>query len=655
MKKERYFIKGITCILMIASILMIPICSSNIGIITSAEEKAKVDNNIELNKESIASFVNKYFNSKKNEYNVPGVCVAVVKDNKEIFKAGYGYSDVKKKVVANPDTTTFPAGSVSKLFTATAIMQLYGEGKIDLYKNVEEYISDIKIQNSYDDVVNCSNLLTHSSGLDEASEINGSTLNKSEIKMQKSYFDTHIPKVIIKPNTVSSYSNMGYNLLGYVVENVSGISFEEYIKKNILDPLQMYQSSVRIEDKNMASGYEYADDKYQEVPFAYQYTSGSSGIISTVTDMEHFMLMHLNSGSYNNNQIVDEAVVNKMHIKEFTNNDVFAGMAYGFIRSDRNGVEMLKHEGALPGYTTTLMLFPEENLGIYVATNSLGGLVFDFEEAFLNHFYPTNDARTDTIKNEIDTINNETEKIDNVKKYVGTYRNYDGYSQRNLMKVAILFDDSADLIVSKSGANQLKLSEYTDGKEKINTILQFDCENIFTRDDMKGYLTFAQDDSERILYAFNDSSHKTFEKVGYFETRPFLIFTLGMIFIMWIISIGVIIVKAMKRKLGDKKYFYTGIVGSEILFMFGFVGTVINTFYMIYNYDYSRIWVLKLFLTLIILGAILIVGCVINYVSCIIKKELSLKRVLIFGIIILSNIVFVITMQYFNLLGYHIY
>ena len=101
------------------------------------------------------------------------------------------------------------------------------------------------------------------------------------------------------------------------------------------------------------------------------------------------MMMHLNKGSYQNHSILDYSVEQMMQEKQFSNNKVFDGMGYGFIRTSRNGVPILKHEGALPGYTTTLLLMPEQNVGIYVATNSLGGMVFDFEEAFLDYFFGT--------------------------------------------------------------------------------------------------------------------------------------------------------------------------------------------------------------------------------------------------------------------------
>ena len=291
------------------------------------------------------------FRSKK--YSVPGAAVVVVKDGKELVNASYGYKDLETKEPVTKDTT-FPACSVSKLFTATAIMQLYEQGKIDLTEDISAYVPQIKIKNSFDEKITCQQLLTHSGGLDEQSELNGSTLDRSKMKSQQAYFDSHIPTVIHEPGTVSCYSNMGYNILGDIVEEVSGQSYEAYVQQHILTPLQMKQSSVRVEDDNMAQGYVGEQGAYEAQPFAYQYTSGSSGIIATSQDMEHFMRMHLTHGSYQGISVLGEATEKSMQKKQFANNDVFDGMGYGWIRTSYGGINVIKHEGALPGYATTM-------------------------------------------------------------------------------------------------------------------------------------------------------------------------------------------------------------------------------------------------------------------------------------------------------------
>lgn len=183
-----------------------------------------------FNETELIKFIEDYMTDEMATHHIAGVAVVAIKDDKEILKRGYGYSDVEQKILVNPDTTTFPIASVSKLFTATAIMQLYEHGKIDLNKDIHAFIEDIKIDNPYDQKVTCSNLLTHSSGMDEGNELLGSTLDAAAIKSQETYFKNHKLKVVERPNLVSRYSNLGYNLLGLIVARQSGQTYEDYIQ-----------------------------------------------------------------------------------------------------------------------------------------------------------------------------------------------------------------------------------------------------------------------------------------------------------------------------------------------------------------------------------------------------------------------------------------
>lgn len=406
----------------------------------------------EINRETVQKFMDQYFEKGRKEYHVPGAAVAVVKDGKELYCAGYGSSDLKGRNPIDPNETTFPACSVSKLFTATAIMQLVEQGKIDLNADITTYLNDVTIQNSFSKPITCAELLTHTSGLDEQSELNGSTLAVNKIKRPADYFNDHAPKVIREPGTTSCYSNMGYNLLGYLIEKASGESYESYVTSHILDPLGMKRASIRIENSHMSDGYQYEDGNYTKLPFAYQYTSGSSGIIGSVTDMEPFMLMHLNGGD----PILSKDTEDMMQAKQFANNKIFAGMGYGFVRSDDYSVLIIKHEGALPGYATTMLLIPSENIGIYVATNCCTGICFDFEDAFMNHFYSRKQEKGFT-KSKFDAT-----------KYIGTYRSYDGIAKTNLMKFAVIFD-TTDINITKGKDGSLYYEGY-DQRKKMRRV-----------------------------------------------------------------------------------------------------------------------------------------------------------------------------------------
>ena len=598
---------------------------------------------VALNKENVKAFTDDYFKKNLGKWNVPGAAVAVVKDGEEMYQAGYGVSNVEKRQPVNPNTTTFPAASVSKLFTATAIMQLYQSGKLDLKEDIRKYADDILIQNSFKDPVTCQNLLTHSSGLDEESELVGSTLEPGAIRPQKDYFKTHIPTVVTQPGTVCRYSNMGYNLLGYIVEKVSGETYEAYVTGHILKPLQMDHSSVRLGNASMAKGYEYEEGHYREVPFAYQYTSGSSGVITTVTDMEKFMIMHLNHGTCGNVRILDPATETRMQKKQFANDEVFDGMGEGFIRDSRNGVQILKHEGALPGYTTTLLLIPGQNFGIYVVTNSLGGMVFDFEEAFLDHFYGKSSVSGDGKSH-----------VGDMDRYVGTYRSYDGVSTGNISKIFAVVDSSAEFKVRKNASGELTAVYNEQSKEKVETNLIYQSDDRFIREDGKGYITFRRNSHGDVIAAFNHVSHQTYMKIGKMETSEMICPGLLIILVMLAGSAVFSLIRQLtgQRKNNRKHWIRSSLI--SLAYVISFAGIFVLECYMIMNYDYRFMSLLYVLLTVLLFAILCNAVEIIMLCYDIMRKNLDVRTILKFIVVQTLQILFVIMLFYFNMIGYHV-
>lgn len=615
--------------------------STTQGVYDDCNEKSPV---ITLNQENVKKFMDEYFQTNMEKWNVPGAAVAVVNNGEELYRSGYGVSDIETKKMVDPDSTTFPAASVSKLFTATAIMQLYQAGKLDLNENVQKYLEDISIKNPYEEAITCQNLLTHSSGLDEESELAGSTLDKDAIKSPKQYFEQHIPTVILQPNTVCRYSNMGYNLLGYLVEKVSGETYEDYVKNHILVPLDMEHSSVRIESNSMASGYEYSDGNYRKAPFAYQYTSGSSGVISTVSDMENFMIMHLNGGMFGNTSVITSNTEAFMQKKQFANNEVFEGMGEGFIRDNWNGVQILKHEGALPGYTTTLFLIPGQNFGIYVATNSLSGMVFDFEEAFMQHFFGS-----------VNKVYKENNNFYDADRYVGTYRSYDGISMNNISKILASIDNTAEFKVKKAANGNLTLTYYDESKEKVNTNLIYQSEGIFLREDGKGFITFRENKNGNSIYAFNNISHQTYMKIGELATSGSVCLELLFLSFILIGSSILTLIHLIRRKQKDNKKFWFINCFISMLYFLGFVGVFLLECYMILNYDYRFVSILYILMTALLAAFILNVFGLFVFCYGIIKKKFDRQTIFELTMIQIAQFLFVIILGYCNMIGYHIF
>lgn len=616
-------------------------------------EFASAKEKIEINNDTVSEFINPYLNENMEKYNVPGAAVVVIKDGKEIFKNGYGYSDLENKVLVDPDKTTFPLASISKLFTATSIMRLYEDGKIDLNANVDNYIKPFSVQNSYSQPVTCSNLLTHSSGVDEESELDVGTFNENDVKSQEYFLSKHLPKVVREPNTVSRYSNEGYSLLGYIIENVSGESYQEYVQKNILDVLGMKNSYIRDKNETMAKGYAYDDGKYVFQDLAYQYNLGASGIITTATDMEKFMKAHLNDGQINGQSMLKPETEELMQKKEFSNNNHLAGMGYGFIRSDRNNKLIIKHEGALQeGYVTSMFLVPEENLGVYIVTNALNPIPFNFEDAFLDHFYPTEKNKFKEVSPKINTDYSE---------YAGVYRSYDGLGKSNLMKFGFLLMPDLDMTITDNKDGTLTLKEYTSAKEEVTTkLVEYD-DGIFVREDGKGDFAFRKDNG-KVTYAFNDVSHNSFEKLRFYEGRSFNIGILLIGMLIFILNILINSFKYIRRALKnnkeklnvfDKLNITNLVIGT--LNLVGFVGSIILSSTMISIYDYSFMTLLYILLGMLVLGTVVSAIQLVFFVATLFKKRGCYKEKIYLAVINIVNLAFIFSAYYVNILGFKIY
>src|SRR6266436_3652762 len=195
----------------------------------------------ELTKADFESFLDALIPSQLQNRNIAGAVVSVVKDGNVLFQKGYGYADVEAKRPVLPDQTLFRPGSISKLFTATAVMQLVEQGKLDLDRDVNDYL-DFPIPKTYPEPVTLRQLLTHTGGFEETLK-NLFVAHESDIKLLRTYLVNEMPARIFPPGKIPSYSNYGFTLAGYIVERVSGEKFEHYITNHILQPLRMTNST----------------------------------------------------------------------------------------------------------------------------------------------------------------------------------------------------------------------------------------------------------------------------------------------------------------------------------------------------------------------------------------------------------------------------
>src|SRR5256885_4618746 len=259
---------------------------------------------------------------------IPGAVVVVVKDGQILTSRGYGYANLAKKTKVDPATTLFRPGSVSKLFTWTAVMQQVEAGKIDLNADVNKYI-DFKVPPYQGKPVTMLNLMTHTPGFEEAVK-DLITLDQKDYVPFDALLKRWVPKRIYAPGTTPAYSNYGASLAGYIVQRVSGEPFDAYVANHIFAPLGMTHATFTqpLPDKFksfMATGYKVASvppDPYEIVQLAPAGSLAASG-----GDMARFMIAHLNDGEYHGQRILEAKTAQLMHAPAFTPVSSLGGMA----------------------------------------------------------------------------------------------------------------------------------------------------------------------------------------------------------------------------------------------------------------------------------------------------------------------------------------
>jgi len=347
----------------------------------------------QLTKQDLEAFFDGFIPVELQRDDIAGAVVAVVKDGNVLFAKGYGYSDVKSKKPVAVDATLFRPGSISKTFTWTAVMQLVEQGKIDLNRDVNDYL-DFSIPAKFGKPVTMKDLMTHTPGFEETLKDLFVT-RVTDLRPLNQYLRTHLPEEIFPPGTTPAYSNYGAALAGYIVQRVSGMPLHDYIEKNIFGPLGMSHSTFRQPlPENlkplMSAGYNKASQPPKDFEFVEPWPAGS--LSTTAEDMAHYMIAHLENGDYNGTRILKPETAQMMHSRLFGLVPSMNGMAYGFYEESRNGHRIIGHGGDTQWFHSDMHLMPDDRIGFFISCNSAGKGGFPVRSAlwqtFLDRYFP---------------------------------------------------------------------------------------------------------------------------------------------------------------------------------------------------------------------------------------------------------------------------
>jgi len=336
---------------------------------------------------------------------IAGATIAVVKDGHVLFAKGYGFADVEKRKPVVADTTLFRPGSISKLFTWTSVMQLVEQGKLDLDKDINEYL-DYKIPPAFEKPITLRNVMTHTPGFEESIK-DLFVGNAQQMVPLEKYMKSHMPDRIYPSGTTPAYSNYATSIAGYIVQRVSGKPFEQYVHDNIYAPLGMNHTTFvqplpADMQPNMSNGYSRASQKAKDFEFVQGFPAGS--VSTTATDMCNFMMAHLQDGQFNGAQILKPETAKLMHSAQIGPNPRLNKMALGFYEETQNGHRIIGHGGDTVYFHSELHLILDANVGFFVSYNSAGRgevsprtILF---EGFLHRYFPYSVPPGETISTE---------------------------------------------------------------------------------------------------------------------------------------------------------------------------------------------------------------------------------------------------------------
>jgi CubicO group peptidase (beta-lactamase class C family) len=348
----------------------------------------------ELTKADFETFLDALIPSQLRNRNIAGAVVSVVKDGQVLFQKGYGYADFEAKKPVLADQTLFRPGSISKLFTATAVMQLVEQGKLDLDRNVNDYL-DFEVPKTYQDPVTLRRLLTHTAGFEDTLK-NLFVAHESDMKPLRSYLVNQMPARIFPPGKVPSYSNYGFTLAGYIVERVSGEKFERYIDNHILKPLGMTNSTFEQPlppqlATQMSKGYLNAAKKPRDFEFVQAAPAGA--LSTTAADMTRFMLAFLQDGSVDGVAILKPETVRQMETRQFELHPMINGLGITFMEYLTNPERVIAHGGDTVYFHSDMVLVPDAHVGYFLSYNSLGKNVGggrgEVWRTFANRYFPS--------------------------------------------------------------------------------------------------------------------------------------------------------------------------------------------------------------------------------------------------------------------------
>jgi CubicO group peptidase (beta-lactamase class C family) len=464
------------------------------------------------------------------KHRIPGAVVSFVAAGRIAFAKGYGVADMDTQRPVDADTTGFRIASITKVFTWLAALQLVEQGRIDLHTDVNQYLGDLQLPNTYVESITLADLMTHSAGLEDGF-IGTGARNAADVVPLEVYLERRRSARVRPPGQASAYSNYGAALAGRIVEVVADETYDEVLEKRILLPLGMQRTTAREPlppqlAAELASSYRLVDGELRVQPFIFDVARPDGSISSTGADMARFMIALMQLGRAGEGRILREETMRLMLSRQFAHHPKLLGLSYGLFEGRLNQVPIFQHSGGWEGFISWLGLVPARNLGVFVSYNSRGGAAAyrELRSAFADCYFPAQPPPG---------LSPGADLIAHTPKFAGEYRPTRGQYANVLRFSRQLMSERVEVI----GPGTLAF----DGTTWIA-----EGPALFRAEDKWSRVAFREEANGQPAYMF--SGNIAFERVPWFETTRAQLALIGTCMAVFILAVGAGALRLIRRK-----------------------------------------------------------------------------------------------------------
>ena len=337
----------------------------------------------------LAAFIDGVIAREMAAQQIPGAAFAFVRNGRIVHLKGYGLANIEEGRHVDPERTLFRIGSISKVFTALALVQLADRGRLRMDADINLYLRGIRVGDEFPRPVTSGHLLSHTAGFDEIRP-GTQAPDAAHVAPLLDFLTGRLIR-IRPPGETIAYSTYGMTLAGLLVEQLWGQDFEACLARRIWGPLGMARTNITVPAAlraDMAGCYELQEGRNATARWEWYHTRPASSVNSTAADMARFMLACLAHGRAGRRHILSEGMARSMMRTHATGHPSLPGFAGGFYEDRHQGVRIIEHGGQVAGYSSHVALIPEDDAGFFIVGHHENGQLRDVvKDAILARYY----------------------------------------------------------------------------------------------------------------------------------------------------------------------------------------------------------------------------------------------------------------------------